>query len=211
MIKKAVVIALSDSTRLAGFMESNWGINFEVFEAVDTRDGSVPDDFNLELFKKRTQRDPRPGEMGCAVSHYHVIKEFVASGGGDQDIMLVAEDDARPVDDFLKKLNNLLKIRQKNEIVLLSEPIFGGTKNLKYYAMSLLSKSLGDGHRVGHYADRIAGTGLYLISREACRKFVSQVEKAGGVSWVADEYNAAVEGTPFILPYQVIDLKVEDR
>lgn len=184
MIKKFVVISLADSPRLNGFKESDWGMDFEVFAAVDTRNGRVPDDFNLEVFKQRTKRDPRPGEMGCAVSHYRVIKEFAISSGGLQDLMLVAEDDARPVVDFMEKLTLLLETRQKKEIVLLSEPIFGTTKNLKYYAMSLLSEKLGSGYKMGHYADKIAGTGLYLISREASRKFVAQAEKREGlVGW----------------------------
>ncbi|WP_237212071.1 glycosyltransferase family 25 protein [Rothia nasimurium] len=208
MLSKSVVIALSDSPRLEGFQKSNWGVEFSVFDAVDTRDGHIPKDFNIEVYRLRSLRDPHPGEMGCAVSHYRVIKEFAEEVGEDEDLMLVAEDDARPVKGFHIMLEEILQSSQSKEIVLLSEPIFGSLKNLKYYAMSLLSEKIGSDRKMGHYADKIAGTGLYLISRGASKKFVSQVEKAKGVSWAADDYNTDLTGTSFVSPYQVIDLKV---
>ncbi|MGV3246343.1 glycosyltransferase family 25 protein [Rothia sp. 11254D007CT] len=208
MIKKFVVISLADSPRLEGFQKSNWGLEFEVFDAIDTRQGHVPDDFNIDEYRKRTLKDPRPAEVGCAISHYRVIKEFAEQEGEGGDFMLVAEDDARAVAGFSEKLNNILATKGKKDIVVLSEPIFGSMKNLKYYAMSLMAKNLPGGYRMGHYADRLAGAGLYLISRESCIKYVAQVKKAGGVSWVADEYNVSPSATAIELPFHVLDVQV---
>lgn len=207
-VAKAVVISLADSPRLEGFQKSNWGVDFEVFDAVDTRQGYVPEDFNVDEYKKRALKDPRPAEIGCAISHYRVIKEFAEEPGNPGDFLLVAEDDARAVDGFLGKLNSVLSAKGKKDIVILSEPIFGSIKNLKYYAMSLTAKILPGGYRMGHYADRLAGAGLYLISRESCVKYVAQVKKAGGVSWLADEYNVSPSESSVELPFHVLDLQV---
>lgn len=208
MIKKAVVIALDESPRLEGFQSADWGREFEVFTAVDTRGGEIPAGYDLLGFERRYGQKPRPGEIGCAISHYRVIKEFAQEPGSDDDFLLVAEDDARPVKDFSSRLASVLSTGQKKELVVLSEPIFGSLKNLKYYALSLLAEDVGGGHKMGHYADKVAGAGLYLITRASCKKFISQAEKFDGVNWVADAYFATSTAPSMASPFDNIDIKV---
>lgn len=209
MIKKAVVISLKDSDRMTGFWASCWGnTQFEIFEAVDTRYGFVPDDYNLADFQRRYNRMPRPGEIGCAMSHYEVIKAFALEEGAPDDLLLVAEDDARATEGFGEILYNIVASKQPKELVILSEPIFGSSKNMKYYALSLAAEKVGRGRRFGNYIDKVAGNGLYLISRSTCQGFIKQVQKAGGVSWVADDYLTFENSQGMINPFEKVDIRV---
>ena len=75
-IIRRVVIALPDSTRLSGFRAQPGGEDFEVFDAIDNRSGSVTERFDVERFRDFFQRDPRPGEIGCTLSHMGVMRSF---------------------------------------------------------------------------------------------------------------------------------------
>lgn len=64
---------------------------FQRYSAVDNRDDHVTDaQFDSKLFLTRYGKEPRPAEKGCALSHYHMWKDFLAS---DADWALLAEDD----------------------------------------------------------------------------------------------------------------------
>lgn len=210
MLKKSVVLSLSGSDRREGFFHADWGgLDFEVFDAVDTRGGMVPPEFNYESFVRRYGHDPRPGEMGCAVSHYLILKEFAEESGSLDDLILVAEDDARPIPEFPELLKRILSGGgYVTDLLLLSEPIFGSQKNMKCYAMSIGARRLGAGRRAGHFIDKAAGTGLYLMTRRASRQFVEATERAGGVSWVADDYLTQATLVPMPNPFEGMDIKV---
>lgn len=209
MLKKSVVLSLSGSDRREGFFQANWGdLDFRVFEAVDTRDGSVPPAFNYSEFVRRYGHDPRPGEMGCAVSHYLILKEFAEEPGSPDDLILVAEDDARPVPEFSQLLQRVISKQYVTDLLLLSEPIFGSQKNMKFYAMSLAAYRPGFGRRAGHFIDKVAGTGLYLMTRHASRLFIEATERAGGVSWVADDYRTHHTRVPMVNPFDGMDIQV---
>ena len=65
--------------------------DFQRYSAVDNRDDHVTDaQFDSKLFLTRYGKEPRPAEKGCALSHYHMWKDFLAS---DADWALLAEDD----------------------------------------------------------------------------------------------------------------------
>lgn len=207
-ITKAVVIALDDSPRIDGFLASNWGIPFEVFPAVDTRQGDFPPSFDIEVFRERYNREPRNGEVGCVLSHFSIIEEFASSDGADSDLILIAEDDARPTEDFSLTITDILATPPHWDLVLLSEPIYGSEKNLKYYAMSPFSRRVGHEHRLGSFFDKIAGTGLYLMTRASCRKYIANVQTLEGVSWTADDYRWSNGDPRLPHPYDDFDLKV---
>lgn len=209
-ITQAVVISLLGSQRFVGFEAADWGgLSFARFEAVDTRDGTVPAGFSVDDFRLRYGVSPRPGEMGCAMSHATVIGQFAQEEGDPEDLLLVAEDDARPVPELLQVLRRVIRVMERRnvDIALLSEPIFGTRRSLKTYALSLLAHSVGHGRRFGHCADKIAGTGLYLITRRACRSY-TRVAHGSGVSWVADDYGFGSSDVVLENPFHGLDVRV---
>lgn len=207
-ITKAVVIALEDSPRIKGFLASDWGVSFEVFPAVDTRQGDFLESFNAEEFTQRYGRSPRSGEVGCVMSHFSIIEKFAAEEGQDSDLILIAEDDARPTHDFRFSLTQLLDGPASWDLALLSEPIYGSEKTLKYYALSPRARRIGNGHRFGHFYDKIAGAGLYLMSRAACRVYVTNARKMNGISWVADDFGFFKDTAPLPNPFEGLDIRV---
>ena len=94
------VIALDDSTRLDAFYSRPGSSRFEVYPAFDGRAGDVPPDFDTAAFRARTGADPLPGEVGCAVSHSRLMREFAGEEGDPDDVMVVAEDDTLLTDEI---------------------------------------------------------------------------------------------------------------
>lgn len=93
---KTYIVNLPDSTeRLASLrkrLEAHPYIEAEVLEAVDGRkmsDEQLRKAFDYEGFRKAERRYPRPGEVGCTLSHQKFYQRVVTSG----EPALVLEDD----------------------------------------------------------------------------------------------------------------------
>jgi len=91
---KKYVVALKGENRLEQFFNAPGSAGFDIFWGVDGRALPTPGEspeFDAAYFEKRKGRLARPGEVGCALSHTYVWRDFLESG---EEWALVAEDDA---------------------------------------------------------------------------------------------------------------------
>lgn len=200
-IIRRVVIALPDSTRLSGFRAQPGGEDFEVFDAIDNRSGSVTERFDVERFRNFFHRDPRPGEIGCTLSHMGVMRSFAEEVGADHDLLLVAEDDARLVEGFESIVGRLTHHVPVTSLVVLADP-YGpagrrdrsvGSKSEHFVQVSLFARRFrcpaqGGVVTMGRWSAGLTGMGLYLVTRSAARGIVRSLEDRyrGRPWWLAD-------------------------
>lgn len=200
-ITKRVVIALEDSSRLEGFLTQSGGNEFSLFRAVDNRMGRHSADFDVEEFERFYRRPPRPGEIGCTLSHVSVMRSFAREDGNSEDLMLVAEDDARFSSHLDAALDAILQGQKVTGLVVLGDP-YGradardrgvGSSSEHFVQLSALARPLrlaggAPPFRIGRWAAGLTGAGLYLITREACRAVDGYLNAVGGGKpwWVAD-------------------------
>ena len=196
-ISDYVVIALRDSDRIDGFFTRPGSERFEVFDAFDGRAGQTHPMFDTATFVARNGAPPLPGELGCAVSHYLVLRDFVARSRRAGDYLVVAEDDVRLTADFLPVLNNVLRRPRELEMVLLTDswgtpPGSGKSRQLDIPAisphMSWISTPVGPGfnpfrYRLARFRNTAWGAHLYLIRKDVAEKYVAYVEQRGVSLW----------------------------
>lgn len=204
-IVRAVVISLPGSDRLPAFMERNGSqFVFEVHDAYDARTGGGDEFFDKARAEQIVQRELKGGEVGCAISHLQVLREFATEPGNDTDLLLVAEDDARLDADAFKVISRARKRLKQIDYLILSEA-WGGKDMGSWISlkrnpswrlgnMSLRILPLGPvwnplEHRVGHVSNDVWGTGLYLISRSAAKSYVGATDEHGRSYWTADLYH----------------------
>lgn len=196
---KRVVIALPGSKRLPGFLDSPTSMGFEVFDAVDGRASNPLPIIDYEGFKTNFEREILPGEAGCSVSHYRVLQEFAEDEGSDDDWILVAEDDARPVADLDRYMERILAANKRRfNYIILATPWDGvGYRRLKSLGAreaqpSLLASWVGElpwpwRFRFGSFHGDAYGAGLYLTTREIARRYVAAAD-THRIAWPADAY-----------------------
>lgn len=197
-ISKRVVIGLDDSSRLDGFFEQEGGSSFSHHVAYDGRVSSGDEYFDRTAFKDRAGWSPSNAEVGCAISHFQVLKDFAQAVGEDNDFILVAEDDARFSPHTERVLSKITRDSRDIDYLLLANPFdelhgwnparraFQLTQQslwvTRIWATPMLSFSY------GNCAGTPYGTGFYLCSRRAARRYVDYVG-LGRIAWLADEYH----------------------
>lgn len=197
-VARKVVIGLEGSERTVGFFRQAEASDFEWFKAIDGRSGYVPDYFDIDGFTARFNRPPYGGEIGCAASHYEVIKSFADGEGDSSDWMIVAEDDARFTSDFSKIWKRCLPKGTSPMLVSFAAGFsLPGKRHLgcmsqKLCSVSLFSKIVGWAgaypYVCGYVYGELWGAGLYAINRVAARNYVALVGKHG-IQWQADSYH----------------------
>lgn len=197
-----VVISLVGSARRAALAARPEIADFRVFDAYDTRSGAGHPQFDEATFARRYGRRPRGGEVGVTISHLQVLQEFIAQDGPEQDVIVVAEDDAVPSPDLDRVLDRILRRVRRLDLVLLGElgtgtravgpgPLAHGPSS-SWVQVSLLAVPVGPAsapfsHRVGHFTGMGWGTGLYAMTRAADRRYVDLVARERA-DWVADDF-----------------------
>lgn len=112
--------------------------------------------------------------------------------------MLVAEDDARFFAGFERRLRRIVGRSLPIDFMLLGHCATNSQYRVfdslpeRNASMSLLSKVVGWNCRgpvlAGFFEGYINGGGLYLISRDACRRACCYIDSVGGISWNNDDY-----------------------
>lgn len=203
-IVKSVVISLENSRRIKGFWEHNSDqFNFELFDGFDGRVRQGSEYFDKEKAERIFGKPVFGGEVGCAISHLQVIREFAYSDGQDSDLLLVAEDDARLVPDARIVVDRILSKFNNIELLILAEGLGGknmgswvslrrnptnviGNMSFKFTPVGSLPNVMA--HRVGHVSNALWGAGLYLISRSAAKSYLKLTDNLGRSHWLADYY-----------------------
>ena len=196
------VIALKGSPRLPRFYTQDSARSFVAFDAVDTRDGSVPAEFDISAFVRRYERLPLPGEVGCTLSHLAVMRDFLA-GAKDGDLLVVAEDDAQLSPHFDADLPTVIRSATKSDIIILANSMStmdgpSYDRGAKWLTISPIGRVLvrllpRPRFRWISLVETTAdlGTICYLVSVRAALLLVSHADN--GVSWVADDYRIPLE------------------
>lgn len=202
-IVKRVVLGFPNGERLRGFFRAEKSRGFEVFPAVNGKEGEADPFFDEGHFFKRMGRQSNPGERGCAVSHYKILRQFSSETGEGHDLMLVVEDDVNLPINFERALQSILTRVKVRDFVQLSAAFVERTwwrelidpriesPQLSLTSPAFLTLSPPRIWRVGRYVGKVWGTGAYLVTRQGAQRFVEAVnQKHGGkVGWVADDYD----------------------
>ena len=166
--------------------------DFVPYSAVDNRDDHVTDaQFDSKLFLTRYGKEPRPAEKGCALSHYHMWKDFLAS---DADWALLAEDDVLISPDLQPVVERIIEKYPHVQMVNLGDIYASEAGKLNpqvdYPRLSLLAPFVYGKYRMGRaYGSKpLYGAALYLLSRSGAERLVECYgETVPGV--VADDYS----------------------
>ncbi|MBA9080825.1 hypothetical protein FHR79_000930 [Micrococcus aloeverae] len=172
-----------------------------MFDAIDNRSGSVTERFDVERFRDFFQRDPRPGEIGCTLSHMGVMRSFAEEVGADHDLLLVAEDDARFAEDAEAVVQRIAPYVSTTSLVILADPYGPGgrrdrsvaSQSEHFVQLSLLARRLRHPSRLGvvtfgRWGAGLTGTGYYMVTRAAARLITRALDEdfGGRPWWVAD-------------------------
>lgn len=139
--------------------------NFKIIEAVNGNNFSSKE---LELHKHKNKKGLNfwntpmsPSQVGCALSHIKIYKNFVKS---KYDVALIFEDDARFINNFSKTLEKFIleNFKFKKQIILLSE--------LKEFYTKPISKI--NNYEIVNVTNAFF-THAYLINKEAAKKLTS--------------------------------------
>lgn len=166
--------------------------DFQRYSAVDNRDDHVTDaQFDSKLFLTRYGVNPKPAEKGCALSHYHTWKDFLAS---DADWALLAEDDILISPDLQPVVERIIDKYPHAQMVNLCDIYASKAGKLNprvdYPRLSLLSPFVYGKYRMGsaYGLKPLYGAALYLLSRSGAERLVECFgETVPGV--VADDYS----------------------
>lgn len=199
VLRERRVIALPGSARLEAFFGTEAGRTFEVWQAQDGRGGALDHLADQERIRGIHGRALVGGEIGCSLSHLSLYRHFAEQPGKDRDVIAIAEDDALVSSDFEPVVSRLLASGADFDVVLLSYNAVSAeeTDFFDLYEdnvpLSLIGPRLGRSargrtYRVGRPEGMIIGTGLYLITREACRRIVAEFDRTGLLYWMADEW-----------------------
>lgn len=112
-IKVINMTSRNDRLRLISDKLKKENLSFQRYEAIDGRELTLTPNL-LTLFKDN-DFGFRRGVIGCALSHYYLWKELVAS---DKSYYIIIEDDASFCKDFSDKLRELLKVRNYDILFL---------------------------------------------------------------------------------------------
>lgn len=169
---------------------------FKRFDALTPENHKAIEIFNEKGFNLLNSRQPLPGEIGCAISHYSLLKEFVDQNDGGY--ILVAEDDVILEDNAFSVIERCIDLLPDNGVAILGSPhSTGGVYNFFGFdehvaQLSLFSAHVGvarnSKYRFGNYRGEVWGTGLYLMSRKAAENYIACVQRLGNIHWVADQW-----------------------
>lgn len=197
-----VVISLAGDPRREAFLARPDSRGFRVHDAFDGRDGRGHPLFDEAVFAHRYGRPPLGGEVGVSISHYLVLEQFACAPGAEEDMILVAEDDAVPVADLDQVLRRALRGAAPVDVLLLGElgslPHADRAHRPWWAASSLavqlswLARPAGPADRPlsvrrGRWRGEAWGVGLYAMSRGAARRYVELVRRHR-IDWVADDF-----------------------
>lgn len=192
------VISLPDSPRRTAFEGNGAASTFTFFDAFDARRGGGEQLFDVEAYAREEGRAPLGGEIGCAISHYLVMREFAEGSGAADDLMLVAEDDVVFSTHLEPVLHKVASLMRAGDLALLADP-YGEMdvrdrrkRSERDVQLSLLARPVGGRHPAhflfGHYEGEPAGAMLYAVSRRAAALYCAFVAQQGRIQWAADDY-----------------------
>ncbi|MFB2651854.1 glycosyltransferase family 25 protein [Shewanella seohaensis] len=168
------VISLKKSLRRQKFNS----LNIKLFDAIEIDHEKI---FNTKVFKLIYGREPRNGEIGCALSHYYIAKQHVET---PVEWSLVLEDDAIFECDLLN-FKNTCPLVAKPTILVLGH---SKTKKKNLFVQRLI-QPLRNPYKLnsiefGHSDINFCGTVGYMANRAASEL----IAKNDSIFWLADDW-----------------------
>lgn len=168
------VISLKKSHRRNKFTS----LNVKIFDAIENDDEEI---FNENIFKLLYGRNPRQGEIGCALSHYYIAKQHVYNTA---EWSLVLEDDAI-FDGDLLSFKDTCPFVSKPTILVLGH---SKTKKKNLFVQRLI-QPLRNPYKLnsiefGHSDINFCGTVGYMANRAASQL----IAKNDSIFWLADDW-----------------------
>lgn len=151
-------------------------LNVEIFKAVDGYQLVLND----EIYKifKNNNFCYAAGCIGCAMSHYNVIKQLVNDSNYNEYIIL--EDDVEFDIKYNEKLKSILMQLPENYGML-------------YLGFSATQCSNTDTISIMPLNGKVCGTYAYLITKEFAKRLVDEIELNGIASAIDDHYHIIFE------------------
>lgn len=151
-------------------------IPFKFINAVDLRNtdsDSLTSIYSSKLAKKRLNRELGKGEIGCAISHINIYKDFLTS---DKEWALIIEDDALLHRLTLKKLREMCLLPSNIDAIILGYSKVSHEEEAKlYWIYPIKGTYLVSGHKVGTpFKQTACGTVAYLIHRNGAKKLLKK-------------------------------------
>ena len=191
-------IGLEGANRFDSFFESPYSKDFQKFWGFDARQGYDPELFDVARFEEYCGRPPKNAEVGCTLSHLNVYKKFLEEASNDDDILIVAEDDAIIDADVDALVQKIFTMYPSLGVINLADGFAWEAHKRNPYAkqpqISLLSPRIDSLHKVGPYGGRLTCTGLYAMTRKAVQVIINLAEENGAPYWVADEWGIFTDG-----------------
>ncbi len=166
---KTLIINLPESTErldaLNARLKGHPYMETEVLEAVDGRKMSHKERkeaFDIHRFKELYRREPRPGEIGCTLSHQKAYRRITSEGVN----ALIIEDDVYAVRDFsreLEEIDSWLSVPRPRIAMLGCACLYRGLPVGSYNPTDNIHKRLMKPYRYVH------GTYAYALNPQAAR------------------------------------------
>jgi len=177
---------------------SKAGVHYEIVNAVDGREVDIGDTRLVDpVFAART---PRPGEVGCALSHLEVYRKVLEDG---REVACILEDDVVLPSDLGALTDAIAPHMSGAEVVLLNfhsrEPLRVTKAGAIQVPSSRHLVPIADVSRVG-------STGGYLITREACARMAKTALPAKAVadSWALFHSEGAIDRLRCVVPMPIV-------
>jgi glycosyl transferase family 25 len=174
-------------------------VNYQIVDAVDGRGLDLGDARLVEPAFARANT-PRPGIVGCSLSHLETYRRIIDD---DLEIACILEDDVVIPDDLVILADAIGQQMSGAEIVLLNfhsqEPCRITKANVAHLPLSrLLAQIVDEG--------QVTSAACYLITREACARMVKTIPP---VRVVADDWaffvgQGAVDRLRCVVPMPVV-------
>ncbi len=139
------------------------GLEYTLFSAIDGKaeQARLAAQLDEPAFQRNVGRDVLPGEIGCYHSHITVWREFLASAGPDE-VLLVLEDDVVFGADFVPALHEALRACAHWDILKLN----------RIRALQPVRQRRAGPYRINAYLGTATGMGAYLIQRDVIERLL---------------------------------------
>lgn len=151
--------------------------NLQVFNAVDGTNIPHTDD-RLNYIKRLL----KPGEIGCALSHFEMWRDIVKN---DYKYALILEDDVVFNDNFVENLNSLMGDLPLGTWIVQIGVLHSHTSGQTPPSSVELTKSVSIGKKYN------PGTFSYILSKEGATQLIQEIEKNGikiGIHHVMNDF-----------------------
>ncbi len=158
------------------------GIEFSFFDGIDNVNRKSKFQFNQDKFKDKYGRHPTNGEVGCALSHFEIIKGVSKSRRN----VIIMEDDAIVSSAFKDKYQEFINLEFERPVIVIFGYVKLSPQNVWLYKLKWpkFNKVKLNGLTFGNSNHSGCGAVSYMVSNDACQL----ISKQNDIWWQADDW-----------------------